>query len=260
MELTWRRLISGETQASDTNAQWLRNRELDQVFVLSLPGFVWMKSNYTAANPRISHACNIAGNRQMIVSGGLNPASANKSELYSSRDIWTKGIGVFDITTMQWKDNYDANAKPCTTPNAVRSWYARNGPFPTAWDDPPVEGFFTQSSPSSPTSDSNSDTSSPKDDSGSSNPNAAAVAGGVIGGVVGLALIATSFWLFRRFRPRPRKPRPGSEGETNMGSKAELGDNPLPPENMNNSKQLAELEQPRVMLEVSGSPARYEMP
>lgn len=261
---------SGETQASDTAAQRHRNIELDEVFVLSLPGFVWMKANYTAANPRISHTCNIAGNRQMVVTGGLNPASRNTSELYSSRDIWTQGIGVFDLTTMQWKNTYDADAKPYVTPNAVKSWYATNGPYPTAWDDPVVEGFFTQSSTSSPTSDGDSDAGSPKDDSGSSSPNAGAIAGGIVGGVVGLALIMASFWLFRRFRPRAGKPRPGSTGGTNMESKAELGNNPLPPNNMNNSHRLPELEQPRVILpeleqprvispEASGSHPRYEM-
>jgi hypothetical protein len=93
----------------------------------------------------VNHACSVAAKRQMIVTGGLNPAAANQSELIYSRDIWTQGIGVFDLTAMQWKDKYDVNAAPYKTPDAVKSWYAANGRHPAQWDDPVVEGFFTQS-------------------------------------------------------------------------------------------------------------------
>lgn len=137
---------SGEPQASDTGAQKQRNIALDEVFVLSLPGFIWTKANYTASTPRVNHACNFAGGRQMIVTGGLNPSSANGTDLISRPDVWTQGIGVFDMTTMQWKDSYDANAQPYVTPEAVKSWYAANGgPYPAEWDDPVVEGLFTKS-------------------------------------------------------------------------------------------------------------------
>ena len=126
------------TQTSNTDVQRQRNTALDEIFVLSLPGFVWIKANYTATNPRINHACNVVANRQMIVTGGLNPASSNQSELVQRRDVWSQGIGVFDLSTMQWKDRYDANAEPYTTPNVVKDCYTANGPFPVQWDDPSV--------------------------------------------------------------------------------------------------------------------------
>lgn len=63
----------------------------------------------------------------MIVTGGLNLASANFTDLISRPDVWTQGIGVFDMTAMQWKDHYDADAQPYMTPAAVKSWYAANG-------------------------------------------------------------------------------------------------------------------------------------
>jgi Kelch motif len=274
---------SGEPQASNTEAQRERNTALDEVFVLSLPGFVWTKANYTAATPRVNHACSAAANRQMIVTGGLNPASANQSELINSRDIWTQGIGVFDLTAMQWKDNYDTNAQPYMTPDAVKSWYAANGPYPSVWDDPAVEDFFTQSSIDPSNGGANLGGASPEDGSGSSKPNAGAIAGGVVGGVAGLALLATSFWFLRRSRRRPSHPRPNSTGskeETleaqgdstyhsqgsssihgNMETKAELGVSNPPPTYSNKFKPLPELEQPQALpAEVSGSPPRHEMP
>jgi Kelch motif len=136
---------SGESLASDTEAQKKRNIALDEVLVLSLPGFVWTKANYTAATPRVMHACNIAGNRQMVVTGGLNPATADQKQLLSTRDNWTQGIGVFDMTTLQWKDSYDADAEAYVTPEVVKSWYAANGAYPATWDNAVVEGLFTQS-------------------------------------------------------------------------------------------------------------------
>jgi Kelch motif len=136
---------SGEPQASNTDAQRQRNTALDEVFVLSLPGFVWTKADYRASFPRVNHACNIAGKRQMIVTGGLNPSAANGSELIYSRDPWTQGIGVFDMTLMEWKDRYDANAESYRTPEALKSWYAANGQYPEEWDDSAVRRLFTRS-------------------------------------------------------------------------------------------------------------------
>lgn len=134
-----------DPQSSDADAQRHRNVAFDEVIVLSLPGFVWIKANYTATNPRISHACNIAANRQMIITGGLNPASINQSELIQRRDTWIQGAGVFDLRTMQWKDHYNTNAELYTTPDAVKSWYAANDLFPAKWDDPSIEQLFTKS-------------------------------------------------------------------------------------------------------------------
>lgn len=228
---------SGETQASDTTAQRKRNIELDEVYVLSLPGFVWMKADYTAANPRISHACNVA-QRQMIITGGLNPPSRNMTDLYGSQDVWNHGIGVFYLTAMEWKDSYDANAEPYITPNVVKSWYATNGPYPSTWNDAAVEGFFTQSSPSSPKTDANSDPGSPQDGSASNKPGASVIAGGVVGGVVGLALLATLFWLYRRSRSHPRNAHSTLTEGGYVESKAELGDNPLSTKNTHMRRRL----------------------
>ena len=40
-------------------------------------------------------------------------------------DPFAKGLGVFDMTEMRWKDSYDANALAYRTPEAVKGWYAR---------------------------------------------------------------------------------------------------------------------------------------
>ena len=121
---------------------------MDEVYVLSLPGFVWTKANYPSENPRTRHRCNARG-RQMIVTGGLNPTRENRSAVTYGKDIWTQGIGIFDLTDMAWKDEYDVNAAPYKTPELVKSWYSTNGRYPIRWDDPATEKLVTGAGQSS---------------------------------------------------------------------------------------------------------------
>ena len=41
------------------------------VYVLSLPSFHWQKQNYNPTYGRCRHSCNLVGNRQMVVVGGI---------------------------------------------------------------------------------------------------------------------------------------------------------------------------------------------
>ena len=137
---------SGEPQASGTQVEKQRNMALDEVFVLSIPSFNWQKADYTPSHPRVDHSCNVIGNRQMVVIGGQNPASDNGTALLETPDVWANGIGVFEMTKMEWNARYNASAAEYVTPKKVKSWIRQNGPYPATWDDPTVEGFFVKSS------------------------------------------------------------------------------------------------------------------
>lgn len=134
----------GNLLESHTDEDVARNLALDEVFVLTLPGFNWQKANYTSRHPRIAHSCSLIGKRQMVVIGGLNPTSRNASMTRTTPDVWTNGIGVFDLSAMQWTDRYNANADNYITPAAVKSWYRQNGQFPSKWDDPRVKAYFVK--------------------------------------------------------------------------------------------------------------------
>ena len=92
------------------------------VYVLSLPGFVWFKSNDTTAEPRAGHSCELVGNRQMLSIGGINP-SKNTSDGFASSDTFPQGLGIFDMVQMKWTTSYDAHAAPYTLPATIQSWY-----------------------------------------------------------------------------------------------------------------------------------------
>ena len=222
---------SGEPQASGTDTEKQQNIALDEVFVLSLPSFNWQKADYTPSHPRVDHSCNVIGNRQMVVIGGVNPASDNGTALSETPDIWDNGIGVFEMTKMVWNERYNASAAEYVTPKVVKSWIKQNGPYPSTWDDATVEGFFVRSSKynlstlywsynihlltshlatSTNSTSSPSGTSSPSSSASSSSSksssNAGAIAGGVVGGIALLAIIGGLVWFFLR-RRRQSVPR-----------------------------------------------------
>ena len=114
------------------------NTPLDTIYVLSLPAFNWQKTTYPPTHPRQELSCNVIGNRQMVVIGGINPDNA------SIADPWPQGIGIFDMSDFEWKDQYNPSAAPYVTPNVVKSWYEQNGRYPTSWDDNTVKAWFTQ--------------------------------------------------------------------------------------------------------------------
>lgn len=89
------------------------------LYVLSLPGFVWFRAN-TTSEPRSSHACIVANNRQMIVVGGTGAGGAN----FTIPDVWSQGLGVLDLPSLSWKHQYDADAGDYEPPQAVADWYA----------------------------------------------------------------------------------------------------------------------------------------
>lgn len=90
------------------------------LYVLSLPGFIWFQAN-TTSEPRSSHACIVANNRQMIVVGGTGTYGRYH---FDRPDVWDQGLGVLDLPSLSWKHQYDAGAGPYEPPQAIADWYA----------------------------------------------------------------------------------------------------------------------------------------
>ncbi|KAG8531938.1 uncharacterized protein KY384_003574 [Bacidia gigantensis] len=170
------------------------------VFVLSLPSFNWQKQNGTPSTGRWAHSCNAIGNRQMAVIGGtvLNASSDINSQT-GIQDPWEKGIGVFDLTAMEWKDGYDANAARYVTPHAVKDYYQRNGREPI-WSNDVVKGWFMHTTDLDHANSTIK--SAPQPEASSSGTDKGAIAGGTVGGVLGLALIVFLSLCLVRLRRR----------------------------------------------------------
>ena len=126
-------------------------------------------------------------------------------------DPWLQGIGIFDLTAMEWKEEYDPAAAPYVTPDAVKAFYQRNGRGPASWSNSVVQAWFTETT--SNHTDPNSTSLTPQPGSPTPQPglpgsprsskyNISAIAGGIIGGAAALALISLLLFFFMRFRRR----------------------------------------------------------
>lgn len=104
----------------------MANRETyDEVHVLSLPGFVWKKADYAPTSPRDCMSCIVAGQRQMVTFGGIDRMkwNDNSTDFFRDPDTFPQGVGVFDLTDMTWKDEYNADASSYDSPEAIKTWY-----------------------------------------------------------------------------------------------------------------------------------------
>ncbi|KAG6995719.1 hypothetical protein G7Y79_00042g078240 [Physcia stellaris] len=192
------------------------NVQLDAVYILSLPAFAWFRADYYAAHPRYMHTCHVVGNRQMLTIGGLNPLDAGKDTM--EKDHQTNGLGLFDLTNLTWIDGYDADAAPYQTPQIIKDWYRENGTASVQWNDDAVRDFFRQSG--SPKPGSTLPATNTSGVNKSTSPPIGAIAGGVVGGLAAICILATLlFWSLRR---RRRNQHPGLHAQ-------ELPDSSEPP-------------------------------
>lgn len=86
----------------------------DSVYVLSLPSFIWTVVNLLDHEDmtREGHSCAIVGRSQFLTWGGVPPDKG--PERYGSKDPFPQGLKIFDLDTLNWRDEYDPDAPPYT--------------------------------------------------------------------------------------------------------------------------------------------------
>ncbi|KAH8898063.1 hypothetical protein GQ53DRAFT_678017 [Thozetella sp. PMI_491] len=193
---------NGTTEIFIYGGKTQSNVVLDDVYVLSIPAFRWFKG--PTGTPRLGQRC-VAGNgRQMISIGGLNGG------VWLDTDTWRQGIGVLDMTALEWISGYDAGAAKYTYPDVVKAWYDDGGLSKVFWSSNASQTVFTSNSSTPGGGDE-------KDNKGSSSTNIGAIVGGVIGGVAVIGIAAFACWyILRRRRRSSREPiqsDPGSATE-----------------------------------------------
>ena len=98
--------------------------ELDQIYILSLPSFAWFKATYQPIQSRTHHTCHPvgAGNRQMLVIGGQSFSQTTVPGYAMQQDAFAQGLGIFDLSDLEWKSSYDANADTYRTPQMIKDY------------------------------------------------------------------------------------------------------------------------------------------
>ncbi|KAF9872633.1 kelch repeat protein [Colletotrichum karsti] len=176
----------------------------DEVWILSLPGFVWKKADYTSTSPRDAMGCAVGGQRQMITIGGIDRSWVDSAKFFKDKDPFPQGVGVFDMTQLKWNDQYDSSAAAYDTPDIVKSWYEEGNTVNYSNDE--VAALFKKSNSDSGSGSGSGSGNSSSSDSESSSSNVGAIAGGVVGGVVGAAAIGLAAFCLLRRRKRQQPP------------------------------------------------------
>lgn len=101
----------------------------DEIYILTLPAFVWIKVQYPPESPRHDLTCHTVGNRQMLIIGGVDSASTSGSDTFyedpfNIADPFTQGLGIFDMTTLTFAEKYDADAEAYVQSDSVQQTYA----------------------------------------------------------------------------------------------------------------------------------------
>ncbi|CAJ2512891.1 Uu.00g010100.m01.CDS01 [Anthostomella pinea] len=172
------------------------------VHILSLPGFNFFKANTEDGTPRSDHGCAVVGRRQMLSVGGVDGANRTYTPP-TTADPWAQGLGIFDMTALQWTDSFDPNAAAYDTPDTVKDWYAAGGLNGVQWAAPALQALFVNGSTSalSNTTDGNI-----TDASATTGTPTSTIVGGAVGGAVGAAFLGmATFFLMRRRRQRQQK-------------------------------------------------------
>ncbi|KAM0331522.1 hypothetical protein ACHAQA_003199 [Verticillium albo-atrum] len=94
-----------------------------EIYVLSLPGFVWTKVHDDTSSERAYHACALVGNRQLLSWGGLQGRGWTNEFRWDTADSFPQGIGIFDMSELAWKNAYDAKAAEYRAHERISSWY-----------------------------------------------------------------------------------------------------------------------------------------
>ena len=92
----------------------MNNTFFDDVYVLSLPAFIWTKL-YQGSSPFYAHQCSRANSRMMIKSGGARSFKFDSLPC----DDRVSGISVLDISDGKWIDSYDSSPQDYLLPTQV---------------------------------------------------------------------------------------------------------------------------------------------
>ena len=104
----------------------------DELYILSIPAFQWFRVRYTAVHPRHGHTCHIVGNRQLLSIGGVDTtqsrsygSTANGLDFatFTTRDPYPNGLGLFDISALNFSTNYNAHGEPYQQSTPVSTYY-----------------------------------------------------------------------------------------------------------------------------------------
>ncbi|KAK4169165.1 hypothetical protein QBC43DRAFT_284419 [Cladorrhinum sp. PSN259] len=175
----------------------------DSAFVLTIPGFYWLRSKYKPENPRHGLTCDLVGGSQVLIIGGVDSTQHNATNSEDDYDgvfdtpAPFTGLAVFDSTRLRFVSSHTAKQDAYKSAPEIRAYYNARGNKPeSGFASPALEALLSvQNFDDNPPPGSNAEAIARKS-------NAGAIAGGVVGGVGGLAMLIWLAVCLRRRRNR----------------------------------------------------------
>lgn len=172
--------------------------DLGTIHVLSLPAFRWYTVPNSQHTPLWSHSCSVIGKRHMIIVGGIAYYGINGTRQFDI-DPATNGISMFNLSSLQWMEQHVPNSEPYARDQALSSALNQFSKYPDTWDDPALEDMFVKANDTSAGSSGARETNA--------GSHTGAIAGGTVGGILALLIVAgLAWWLLRRRRAQYTKP------------------------------------------------------
>jgi hypothetical protein len=99
----------------------------DSAYVLTLPGFYWVKADYPAAHPRHGLSCDAVSGGQIVTVGGVDTTQQDANDSYSAvfktPDPFTQGLAIFDLSALSWRSSYQAQRGLQPPASEVQDYY-----------------------------------------------------------------------------------------------------------------------------------------
>jgi hypothetical protein len=96
------------------------NTDYGDIWALSLPGFHWTKVSDDTKAKRAEHAC-VGTKSTMLSFGGLRLFMDDAA--FGQKDEFDRGIGIFNLNTLEWDGSYNADAEGYKTHDRIIQGY-----------------------------------------------------------------------------------------------------------------------------------------
>lgn len=104
----------------------------DEIYILTLPAFQWIKVSYPPGKPRHGHTCETVGNKQMLIIGGVDTLQDTATEdaptldlvTFATPDPFAQGLAIFDMTSLSWRSSYSSGPSAYEQSDPVKNYYA----------------------------------------------------------------------------------------------------------------------------------------
>ncbi len=97
----------------------------DEIYILSLPAFRWFKAPYEARHARHGQTCHVVGRRHLLSIGGADASGMKRyyEDRFNTPDPFPQGLGLFDMTLLNWTAYYNASAAAYEQSAPVAEFY-----------------------------------------------------------------------------------------------------------------------------------------